>query len=271
MKKILLLAAIMATAGVAYDWQTSSVHSYTTGAPAGYTGSPSDGFTCARSGCHVGPHTNQPGWITSDIPANGYIPGQTYNLTASVTQNGVTKFGFQLSPQDASGNLIGTMTATANTKLVGSNKYMTHLSSSTSGTGSKAWTFPWTAPTTGTGEVTFYAAFNASNSNSSTSGDDIYVSSLTVQEGSSVSVNDVRNALQGIRMYPNPSTDRVLIEHAPNATLEVFNLSGQMVSVNWQQISQESTEANVSDWDRGTYLVRITDKGNSNTLRLAVL
>ncbi|MBP7496434.1 MAG: hypothetical protein KA792_02060 [Bacteroidales bacterium] len=42
------------------------------GAPAGYTGSPSDGLNC--SNCHGGSTTQAQDIISSDIPIDGYIP-----------------------------------------------------------------------------------------------------------------------------------------------------------------------------------------------------
>lgn len=51
---------------------------------------------------------------------------------------------------------MGTLAAGANNQLVGSNKYVTHVAASAS---LNTWTFNWTAPVAGTGNVTFYGAF----------------------------------------------------------------------------------------------------------------
>ncbi len=156
------------------------------GAPTGATGSPGDGpsNTCARSGCHTGTAvTNQNNWITSNIPAAGYTPGQTYTITATATYAGRQRFGFEISPQDLSGNYIGTLAVTASTltQITGT-KYITHKSAGTSGSGSDTWSFNWTAPSAGTGAFTFYGAFNCANNNNSSSGDIIYTSTLPVNE-----------------------------------------------------------------------------------------
>jgi hypothetical protein len=133
---------------------SSFIAFYPTGAPAGYTGSPGDGKNCTE--CHGGTATTISGWITSNIPAEGYLPGQTYQITATNNNTGSGKYGFEISPQSASGTLLGTLTAGANNQLVGNNKYVTHVSASTS---INTWTFNWTAPAAGTGNVTFYGAF----------------------------------------------------------------------------------------------------------------
>lgn len=157
---------------------------YGNGSPGGKTGSPGDGgSTCTE--CHGGVATTQTGWITSNIPAEGYTPGQTYVITATGTHNGVVKFGFEATAENATGVKIGTLaiTNTTETKLANGNHSVTHKNGGTTPSGNtKSWSFNWTAPATGTGTVGFYSAFNAANGNGNTSGDVIYKSSLTVPE-----------------------------------------------------------------------------------------
>jgi hypothetical protein len=71
------------------------------GAPAARAGSPHEGnFTCKLSGCHNSyPLGSKIGWITSNIPGSGYVPGQTYTVTATAASSGCTRFGFEISPQ----------------------------------------------------------------------------------------------------------------------------------------------------------------------------
>jgi hypothetical protein len=157
------------------------------GAPSGATGSPGDGVnnTCGRSGCHTGSAvTSQANWITSTIPAAGYTPGATYTITATATYAGAVRFGFEISPQDISGNYMGTLVVTSSTttQIIGG-KYMTHKSAGTTGsTGSHVWTFNWTAPVSGSGPVTFYGSFNCTNNDTHDTGDHIYTSNLAVTE-----------------------------------------------------------------------------------------
>ena len=128
---------------------------YPNGAPAGMTGSPGDGNNCTS--CHGGTATTSTGWITSNIPAGGYIAGQTYQITATNSLTGSGKYGFEVSPQNASGTLLGTLTPGANCKFAdGNSKYITHTNATS---GLNVWTFNWTAPAAGTGNVTFYGAF----------------------------------------------------------------------------------------------------------------
>jgi hypothetical protein len=143
-----MVAVILFTAyGPAYNPDHSN------GAPAGYTGSPGDGKNCTN--CHGGSATTLAGIITSNIPAQGYTAGSSYTITVSLSGSG--QKGFEVSPQNASGTLLGTLTAGSGSKLVGSGKYCTHNASV--GGSSATWNFSWVAPVAGTGTVTFYGAF----------------------------------------------------------------------------------------------------------------
>lgn len=175
------LIALIIVNSISYETTSS-----TAGSPAARCGAPADGgATC--TGCHGGATIIDlglnNGWIVSDIPAGGYVPGETYTFTATATQVGSSKFGFQMSPQALNGAYLGTMIVTdaVQTQIVGT-KYITHKSAGTAGSGSKSWSFDWIAPVAGTGTVSFYACFNATNSNSSSSGDQIYKTIYTVNE-----------------------------------------------------------------------------------------
>lgn len=153
----------------------SSSTNYPTGAPAGVTGSPGDGSNCTS--CHGGTATTTAGKITSNIPASGYIAGQTYQITATNPLTGSGKMGFEVSPQNAAGTQLGTLVAGSGSKLVDGTKYITHSNANTT---TNTWTFNWIAPAAGTGAVTFYGAFARNNPGPVT------LSSLTVQEGAAV-------------------------------------------------------------------------------------
>jgi len=190
MKKTLLITFSGCIALFATVLTNNDVHSNGGSAPAGYTGSPleNNNRTCssANGGCHTGGGASfQTGLITSNVPECGYIAGQTYTITVYVTSPNRTKFGFSISPQLTNGNLGGSMIASTGTQLNGGGRYLTHTSAGTSetGTNERTWTFDWVAPAAGSGDVTFYAALNATNSNGANSGDLIFNSTLTIFEG----------------------------------------------------------------------------------------
>ena len=77
------------------------------GSPGGKTGSPGDeGATCIE--CHPGNDVQEAeGWITSDIPDLGYIPGETYTITLTGTHPDITKMGFELTAENEAGKVGG--------------------------------------------------------------------------------------------------------------------------------------------------------------------
>ncbi len=191
---------------------TSEVE-YHTGSPGGKTGSPGDGgATCTD--CHGGTATFMEGWITSDIPADGYMPGETYTITATGTHNGVVRFGFEMTSEDASAIKVGTIMNTnpTETQLVNGNKSITHTSNGIIPSGnSKTWSFDWVAPAEGTGEVTFYGAFNAANGNGNNTGDVIYRSSYAAPEASTL-INGVTVSLTGMNPHVGQLFEARLID-----------------------------------------------------------
>lgn len=145
---------------------------YPTGAPAGKTGSPGDGANCTE--CHGGTATTTAGQITSNIPPSGYVPGTTYQITATNPLTNTGKMGFEISPQNTAGAQKGTLVAGSGSQLVGGGtKYITHTNANTT---TNTWTFGWIAPAAGSGAVTFYGAFARDKPGPVT------LSTLTVQE-----------------------------------------------------------------------------------------
>jgi hypothetical protein len=176
MKKFAFLFVSVFVAGVVVLFSSfggDKNSDYPGGSPAGYTGSPGDAKDCVA--CHGGTTSFEAGWITSDIPPEGYMPGMTYNLTVTVSGSGDK--GFQVSPQDLSGNQLGTLVAGPGTHLNGGTKYVNQNSKSTANPAT--WAFQWVAPEAGTGEVTFYGAFTVNKPVTKTS-------TLTVQENPAV-------------------------------------------------------------------------------------
>jgi hypothetical protein len=180
---ILLVAAILIDSG-------QNAFSNANGAPAGVSGSPADGNTCAASGCHTGSAvTAVNNWVSSNIPAAGYTPGHSYTITAKAVKIGKLRFGFEVSPQDLIGNTLGTLSPANNKTSVTTPGYITHTKLGNSGTDSVVWTFNWVAPAYGTGTLTFYGAFNCANNDGTVAGDLIYTSTLTVKEAPSPGVD----------------------------------------------------------------------------------
>jgi hypothetical protein len=178
MKKLFLFLFVIAMPVILLLMSNSS------GSGGGKSGSVGDdGHTCTD--CHGGTATPKIGWITTNVPAEGYTPGQTYTVTATGTHAGVVKFGFELTVEDSQGNKVGTLQITdpARTRSTNSNHAVTHTAAGNVPSGNtNSWTMNWVAPSNVDGDVGIYAAFNAANGNGNTTGDVIYKSSIFISE-----------------------------------------------------------------------------------------
>ncbi len=230
------------------------------GAPSGSTGSPGDGASCAKVGCHTGSETVSEGVITTTVPAEGYLSGETYSITVELTSETRNRFGFQLSPQNLSGDQLGELIVTdaSRTKLTGGGKYITHNLSSIDGTdGTISWTFDW-VPTESSGDVTFYAAYNVGNGNGTASGDSIYVTSLTISEdpaNNPVSIEEFV-AMERVILV-NPVKEQLVMntsDIAQGTQLLVVNLNGSIV-METQSMLTRNQQVDVSGLLPGTYLL----------------
>lgn len=270
LKTICAVAAILII--IVVNKQVSSSGS---GAPAGYAGDPSNGTkTCATS-CHTGAQViNMPGLITSNIPAQGYTPGNTYTVTGIIAMPGHAEFGFQVSPQDATGNLMGSLTLTnsTETKLVGSGKYITHTTAGATGTDMKTWSFDWTAPASG--DVTFYGTFMASNNDASKNGDTTYLSSLSF---SPVGIADANNQQNYLSVFPNPVSEKINVRYAIDnpglVEILLVDITGRTVKElkSENQNSGEYTEVyELNSFERGMYFITIR-QGNSEQMEKLIV
>lgn len=151
--------------------------------PTGMTGAPSESnCTSCHAGAAIGSGSAWDAITLSGLPANGYIPGTTYSLTISGNAAATSKNGVSLTALTSTNAMAGSFTAgTGNSIYVGSGRnYMGHNSS---GTSQSSFSFSWTAPASGVGTITFYAAFMGTNSSNSNSGDNVYLKSFSVSQG----------------------------------------------------------------------------------------
>lgn len=216
-KNSLFLAGLLPLALLFQSYGDDS--KYGGGSPGGYTGSPGDAKNCVI--CHGGTASTVTGWITSDIPAGGYVPGSTYTITVTISGSG--KKGFEVSPQTPSGALVGTLIAGSGTHLVNGNKAVTQSSSSTANPYTK--TFSWIAPAAGTGNVTFYGAFTLNKPVTK-------LCTYVVSE-SSTSITEIEDA--SFLVYPNPVKDHFFLKAPAGLSGEIqfslLDLSGKRTSV----------------------------------------
>ena len=153
-KSIFILGAIIVAAILFYPQITISL---STGSPGGKTGSPMDNTDCTS--CHtVTSTTSMLTSINSNIPSSGYVPGNTYTITASINPTS-TLSGFEVTCEENTTNTktgVLFITNPNETQLVNSGSSVTHT---VGGNSMNTWSFNWAAPAAGTGGITFYGAF----------------------------------------------------------------------------------------------------------------
>lgn len=230
-----------------------SAYSFTGGSPGALTNSPADGSTC--TGCHSGALNSGPGMpsITSSGLSGGYVPGQTYTITGSIVNASINKFGFEITAErDADNSKTGTLIVTdvARTKFINGGNAVTHKSGGTGGSGNASWSFDWTAPPAGTGSITFYGAFNATNGNNGSSGDLVYTTSFQVNEIISTEITSLEEANK-IAIYPNPTTNFINLNTNEKITsISIYNIEGQTIINN-----NNSKRIDISNFPNGIYFV----------------
>jgi hypothetical protein len=144
------------------------------GPPNGFTGAPDENDCRA---CHL--DNDGPGAFTLGVPAV-YFPGRTYSVTVthSTTDTTRRRWGFQMTSLVGTGG-AGTFASINNQTQTGAENGRSYINHTNQGSfanqaGGATWTFNWTAPVSGSGPVTFYAAGNQANNDHNSDNDQIY-------------------------------------------------------------------------------------------------
>ena len=213
----------------------------------GGAGAPNEAGTCGRSGgCHNTVDNSGPGTLTIDIGggATQYVPGQTYTVTVTIDQSGITAFDFEVTNRASTSttNAVGTflITDAARTKKTsgyfggaGSNYVEgTACGVDVISSGHNEWTFDWKAPTTAVGNITFYLGAVAANFNNSQSGDYTYSKKVVLQ--GPTGINDLDDVID-FKQYPNPVTEHFFVDFTLNkecnVAIKMFDIAGRETSV----------------------------------------
>ena len=227
---------------------------YSSGSPGGKTGSPGDGGnTCTD--CHAGTAEPAEGLISSNIPEEGFMPGETYEIEVTVSDDNAGLFGFEVTAENSVDAKTGTFAIIdeENTKFVNGNAAVSHTSLGTTPDGNaKSWNMEWTAPEEAEGPVTFYTAVNAADGDGTNNGDQILTSSETYQINS-VGISE-KEIVQ--KLYPNPAKDvlNILLENAYEK-IHIWSASGKLLTSEHLKSRQKSVD--VSQYPEGVYFLSI--------------
>ena len=276
MKKFYHLTFALGTAGMLFFAGIESDNG-----KAGATGSPGE-QTCSQSNCHTGSTDNTMGGsvtlTSTDLVNWEYTPGQTYTLTATVSQQGRSLFGIGLEALLPSGANAGTLTpgtgtTTKNATISGnSRKNIVHNMNAGATANAHSFTFTWTAPATDVGAITIYYAGNATNNNGAKTGDYIYNASQVVTPAG-VSVSEQENSPFTFSFYPNPTTENITVNYSLEESAKIqyviYDLTGKKVqtesATRFPGAQQQSIDVN--SLQAGTYLLSLNLNGNVITKR----
>jgi Secretion system C-terminal sorting domain len=279
--KIVYSFVVIAITTIIFSAQSFSFSDY--GYPD-HTSAPGQG-TCASGGCHSGnPENSSLGSvdIITNIPSTGWVVGQQYKITAKISFPGRTLFGFELMAWSHKDSLsTGTLSAdsaTSNAQIVyswenGVNTYATHKLKSLSGLDGNEWTFDWTAPTDGTDTVTFFANFNAANSNGKATGDYIFTKSLTLSSGTILGINESFKNKNNVYVFPSVATDFINVTYNAeqmNGAITIYSIDGKMV---YQQnnlpygTGKLTEKIDVSHFTNGVYFASVQNGGNRSSVK----
>ncbi len=242
---------------------------YHTGSPGGKTNSPGDGFNNCTD-CHSGTPINASNWIESNIPADGYEPGQVYEFTLTGSHEAPGRFGFEITAEDESGTKVGQFASLDDeTQLTNNMDALTHTDQGITPNGDfKSWTFNWTAPDPGVGNVSFYAALNAANGDGTNSGDVIYLTNETYQEH----ITGIETPLvRGFSAYPNPAANHLWLrtnQDLQGGKLSIVSLSGQTVFSS--QIMHKLRRISLEGLKPGLYFIILDHKGDKSSSKLII-
>ena len=216
---------------------SGSAFAFSANPPDEKTGAPNEG-TCMD--CHFGNDLNASGGSLMLTIPETYIPSEVYTIVVNLSREGQSRWGFEMTALDNDGARAGSFAVDAadKTQLSETNKYIKHTFIGTAqGTNdTHSWEFQWTAPDADIGPITFYAAGNAANGDSTSAGDYIY----TAQEESTPVVAGV--SLEVVGDTALSTTDAV---EGVSYTLKVTNTGNAMDTVSLEASAEVGIEGTV--------------------------
>ncbi len=266
---------------------TSGVKDITSNAaPLGSTGAPSEN-TCAKSTCHTGSVINSgTALLGIDFNSTTYQANEVYNITVSLQQPNINRFGFQLLALNGNNQSTGTFLITDSSRTqtqegIGAYEGRNYVTYKYAGTepyspGLGEWSFQWKAPSTYQGDVTFYAAAVAANNDATDAGDSVYTKQLSITTAATGFENTTANQL-GSNVFPNPAASFLHVHYVVSKTCEtqirLTDLSAQKIYAavsRADNAGEQNTAINVSQLPQGIYLLTITSENKTETQKVVI-
>ncbi len=284
-KKYFLLSLFVAALLVTFN--TAPVNSKIASPPAGSSGDPFTGASCAQGGCHPSP-TQTPGPtdvtlmigtdagnITTPFNSNFKYKTDTTYYIQFLINSFTGRYGFQIVPLDAANTQAGVFpvplfnAGTTKINTLSSRQYMGHLLASST----RNWIFKWTAPSITTGDITFYYAYNTADNDNTPVGDVIYKNSVTISPDFTGIADNMADKISQLIVMPNPVTDnftmQFTLKQSDMVSASLYSLEGTRC----QELINEKTgegafnrSFDVVSLPSGIYLLKLS-VGNASVMR----
>ena len=247
-----ILALVIVSASLFTNQPTA--HSRSSQPPTKRTGAPGEG-SCTS--CHSGGTVSNSANITvtsnpSGLFTTGYVAGQVYAITYTLA-NTTSVYGFEMTCLNGSSTAAGTFAVTnsTNTSLqaASSKQYIGHRNSNSNNT----WTFNWTAPVTGTGNVTFYTSGLQADGTGGPDGDITNTNNWVVAEAAAPDCSSFASVISGGTAVCAGSPTVLTASSSGGTGTDTYH---------W---SDNSTAQTLSATAAGTYSVTVSNGGCTAT------
>jgi hypothetical protein len=274
----IISALFLAALGSILLMFNSKVVSYSTGAPMASTSAPGETGCGTNMLCHNGvPNSGSGGTMltTMENISNGYVPGATYTIMPYVSQAGSSKIGFQTVALLASGQGAGSVTITnlkTQVNAEAGKEYVTHTASGNLNVGLHDWMYEWTAPPAGSGTVTIYGAFLATNNDMTASGDSIYTDSLVITENTTGIEDRGNNYFRINSVSQVGQSDEFYISYFSNRAfpgkITVYDVHGKLVKTAGEFFREGSNKAGIMlEHSSGIHFISINFAGGNKVIK----
>jgi hypothetical protein len=257
---------------------------------AGYTGAPGE-QTCAGGGCHNGGSSASKGVTITAVPSfsnNEYYPDSTYNVSVIVAATSFTRFGFACEALNSSNASSGSMASPGTgVKIVNAfngRQNATHTAPKSAPSNQATFTFKWTAPSAGEGDITFYTCCNAVNYNGNILGDLPIPYSYLISEGTppaptnTTGITENIAALRDVAVFPNPTSDFSNISYSlvqtKQITVELAEISGKQVKVFSNKTQYPGNHSEILDIRgiaKGAYFIKVTSHNEKLSQKMLIV
>lgn len=221
------------------------------------TGSPVSDVACTQ--CHVSTGNFSSSGSIQLETANGvavteYIPGEAYVLKVVIQSTGNVGHGFQVTGLLADNSGAGTCNASATNLQISPLNGRWYFESDGFISGG-AYEMVWTAPSAGSGGVTFYGNGISTNGNGTTGGDEFMsLSNLSITEGLANGLLEAHSL--DVKLYPNP-VNSVLNVQSDKIVDEIFIFDNLGKLVKKSAVNGKVNTLDVANLAVGSYFIHL--------------